>query len=194
MEIPEGYAQANFIHTGSAVPTGAQWTLGLDVSNYAGDANECAESLRLAYIDAVMGGYNANTCVLSGISVKFGPTLTGPSGFAFAAVAGLGGSAGGQPQVSYLIHKTTAFGGRAGRGRVYMPGVMEGFVNESGVVATEALEATQEAWTDFGAKLDVDLLPPVLLHGESSPITTPSPITAFVVDAQVATQRRRNRR
>lgn len=194
MEIPEGYAQANFFYTGPAVPTGAQMTLGLEVVTFAGTAADMAQALVDAYLAAVMGGTSANGCVNVGIGVKLGPTLTGPSGFAPNNSPGGATAAGSQPQVSVLIHKQTSAGGRAGRGRCYEPGAVEGFTNESGILNPETVTAIQAQWDAFQAELLSAELNPVVLHTAGSPITTPTEIDSFVVDPKVATQRRRNRR
>jgi hypothetical protein len=95
---------------------------------------------------------------------------------------------------AYLVHKNTAFGGRTGRGRCYIPGVVEASVGPDG----DLLDATQTAiTTDFQAWrteiIALDLVP-VVLHGPGHGALAPRPITSFACDGFAATQRRRMRR
>ncbi len=97
------------------------------------------------------------------------------------------------PQITILAKKLTASGGRRGRGRCYMPGVNSGVANNAGKITPAQITTFTSAWelmrTNVTALGDVDGL--VLLH-ESAPFT-PTPITEFVVDDRLATQRRRLR-
>lgn len=114
--------------------------------------------------------------------------------------SGVVGSAAGalMPQNNaFLVHKRTGLGGRGGRGRFYIPGVQEGNVGTTGVVAG----ATVAAWnTNLAAwRTAVNgaagVLNMVLLH--SSPgayaATVPYDITSLSMDTVIATQRRRLR-
>lgn len=194
MEIPSGYAQANFVYTGFAVPNGAQWTLGLDVSSYAGDPTDAANDLWTDYDTAGMEAIHAANVVLVRIDVKFGPANTGPSGSKSGSLAGTAGGLADSPNVALLVQKNTAFGGRAGRGRSYIPGVPTGHINEDGSLTSTYRDAMQLVIDDFYAKVAVQPMTPVLLHGLGSPLTVPTEITSVTVDSRVATQRRRLRR
>ena len=77
---------------------------------------------------------------------------------------------------------------------MYWPGVPLNEVDQSGVIAGATLTAWQAALTDFFEDLGTAGINPVLLHGEGSPITTPTPILAWNLDGKIATQRRRLRR
>lgn len=193
MPIPVGFAQVNFFFTGSAVPTGAQCTLGLDLAGYSGTASQCAEDVGAALGVGGLDNETADNCNLTNILVKFGPDSTGPSGsFAFTGDGDQGIQGG--PAQAFLVQKNTAFGGRAGRGRLYWPGVPEAGINEAGTIAAGAIAALQTAFTNFKTELEATNLNPVLLHGEGSPITIPTPILSFTVSSTAATQRRRLRR
>lgn len=106
------------------------------------------------------------------------------------ADAGTGSAAACPQNVAVLIKKQTALGGRHGRGRTFWPGIPEGQVNSAGVIGSTALGDWQDAANFLEAFTD-PFGPPVLLHVDAS--ITPTPITGFLVDGRVATQRRRLR-
>lgn len=194
MEIPTDYAQANFRYTGVAMPHGAEWTLGLDVALWAGTPNQLATALAADYVTTGFAANQFNGVTLSSISVKFGPTATGPTGLWNGSVTGASSSPGTAPMNSFLVHKVTAFGGRSGRGRLYMPGVDETQVSPAGVISPGTVTSLTADFEQFRTLLEARDLTCVLLHNAGAPLTIPTPITGFVCDSQVATQRRRNRR
>jgi hypothetical protein len=120
--------------------------------------------------------------------------VTGPSALVSSNIQGTGGSNGISSNVSYLVRKVTALGGRAGRGRMYLPGPTEADVNEAGAILGARVTSLQAALNDFLTQMVADGDGPVLLHGVGSPISTPTPITSFSLDTRAATQRRRLRR
>lgn len=193
MIIPTGYAQANWQLGGAALPLGAEITLGLDVSGFSFGASSAASECVSAWndnIDPVM----PSQITLNSVLVKYGPTATGPSAVAASGNIGSGSGSPTSPQVAFLVRKLTAQGGRAGRGRFFLPGVTEGVVDEAGIVSGAALTALGAALDGFYADLVASNLEPVLLHSAGSPVSTPTPITSFELDNRVATQRRRLRR
>jgi hypothetical protein len=192
MEIPSGFAQANFVFTGAAVPTGAECTIGLGLGSFSGTATDAADALFPAWGDNI-SDIQGTTCVLTEVRVKFGPTDTGPTGIHAGSQAG-GISLSTSPAVALLVAKTTSFGGKAGRGRMFVPGMSEVDVSVSGVVDSAFLAAAQGKVDDFVTAVlaaDLDLR---LLHSATSPLSTPTLIDALVVQGTVATQRRRQRR
>lgn len=92
-----------------------------------------------------------------------------------------------------LLRKVTNVGGRRGRGRMYVPGVLESSANEVGDLSAAALAAYVSAGTslvfDLTALATIDSL--VILH--SSAPFTPTPITDITAAPRIATQRRRMR-
>lgn len=98
---------------------------------------------------------------------------------------------GDSPQLSALVQKRTGLVGRRNRGRMYWPHVLEdGDVNYAGQVAGAKVTALQTVATELEsafAAFDAQLM---LFHNDVSDAT---PVTSLVVQAQVATQRRRNR-
>jgi hypothetical protein len=193
MVIPAGYAQANFVYTGSAVPTGAEWTLGLDIGGVAGSPLSVCTLLETAYTAAGFGAHIASNVNLSFIEVKFGPDSTGPSATLSTSFTSTGGSGVG-PNTAWLVQKLTNDGGRAGRGRAYVPGVPESSCGESGNLLNVDVAFLQTDFDQFQASIEGNDLFGVVLHAAGSPLEIPSLITSFQVDDIAATQRRRLRR
>lgn len=191
--IPTGYAQVNLIFTGSQIPTGAEITMGFDLEIYAGSATGLAGDVGGIFASGIMPNLNAS-CTLSGALAKFGPSATGPSGEqTFSTVGGDGGAAC-SPGVTYLVQKVTNDGGRAGRGRWYVPGCSEADVSGNGEIDATFLAQMQSDLDAFLVSITAADLTPVVLHGAESPLSVPSPITGLVIDNRVATQRKRQRR
>lgn len=193
MIIPTGFAQVNHIYTGPSFPTGAQWVLGLDVSGFSGSPADAGTAILAAYETANFDAQTAAGCDLTGLLVKFGPNNTGPSALTSANVGGAN-SGDCNPNAAALVHKNTADGGHAGRGRTYYPGVTESNMSDAGVLASLYRIALETCFETYLEELDTALLPAFLLHGEGSPISAPSQIVSMTVDATSATQRRRLRR
>lgn len=120
------------------------------------------------------------------------------------AVAGSKGSSTllAPPNVTYLVRKRTGFAGRKNRGRIYFPGVVEGDIDNVGVVQGSVLTALQAAFTAWYGDLVTHT--PVIVHsglctvgdtGHAGPHdVTPlpaTPILSLEVDDRIATQRRR---
>lgn len=95
--------------------------------------------------------------------------------------------------VAFLVHKRTALSGRQNRGRFYVPPypLGEGDVDITGTINSGAFTTLQNRWNVFYANLGTSDMDPVLFH--SIPVAS-TPITAFVLDTRVATQRGRLRR
>lgn len=191
--IPVGFAQSNLVFGGLSAPQGAEITMGHSLSAFTGDPTDAATAIRSAFVTEVMPALS-NNLVLQTVRVKFGPEATGPSGEVPGSSGGGDGSDGASPAVSYLVRKLTAFGGRAGTGRMYVPGVVEDGVHVSGDLDIAKRTELQTAFSSYLLALGAAELDPVLLHGVGSPLVTPTTITALTVDAFVATQRRRQRR
>jgi len=193
MIIPAGYAQINAIHTGAGVPTGAQWTIGVDRTAFSGDPQNVAQAFETILLNSGLYANVHSDCDMTSVLVKFGPNETGPSALEPANEPGTGGT-GGAAAPAFLIHKNTDLGGRAGRGRFFLPGVPETAVGPGGVLASGVTTAVNTALASFWLDMGDENLGLVLLHSEGSPITTPTVITSLSCDPVVATQRRRQRR
>lgn len=192
MPIPISFAQVNYLFAGSGLPRGAQITMGYDISGSAGTPAAVGASLNSAWSASGIQARLATGVDYKGCLVKFGPDATGPSALVSASVTGSGGP-GASSQVSWLVRKITGSGGRAGRGRWYIPGVPEGAIGSDGAIdgtARTNLEGELDELLVSWAAAGID---PVVLHGVGSPLSTPTPITDLVVDTRGATQRRRLR-
>jgi hypothetical protein len=122
----------------------------------------------------------------SGLKLYTDPTLT----------AGLGSATGiSAPQVAQIVKKSSDFLGRAFRGRVYVPGVPEADVNDSGDLTSTRIAAIN---TDMAALLadvngDTAVDNMVILHSQGSG-NTPTIIRSLTCQAKVGTIRHRVRR
>jgi hypothetical protein len=76
---------------------------------------------------------------------------------------------------------------------MYWPGVQESEVDPSGTLSGAFVTGAQTAMDNFLADLGTALLIPVVLHGATSPLSTPTTILELNVDGVAATQRRRLR-
>lgn len=193
MIIPVDFAQINAIHTGSGLPHGAQWTLGVGMDTFVGTPADLAQAFEQWILDSNLYDLVSQAVSMTSVLVKFGPNATGPS---HLEPANEPGTAALQqtPAASYLVHKNTADGGHAGRGRLYVPGVPEEDINTDGLLESGRASAVTTAFASILASANGDGCIPVVLHAEDSPLSTPSPITSFSCDARIATQRRRLRR
>lgn len=196
MKIPVGFAQVNIRFTGAALPTGAEVVFGVQHigSAYASPA-DVANRVRTHWTDSTIMTNIVSTVATSSVLVKFGPNETGPAAELAFPLAGTGGTNATPPNTAFLVRKNTAFGGRAARGRMYLPGVREGSITDAGQIDGALVSALQADLDSFFGKMDADDLPLMLLH---APATTlfddPLPITSLSLQGYVATQRRRLRR
>jgi len=94
---------------------------------------------------------------------------------------------------AYLFRKQTALGGRANRGRGYIPGIPEGDVSTVGIVSGTSLSAFITAMADYRNDLiaHARVSTPVVLHDDA--MLTPTAITNLSAKTTIATQRRRLR-
>jgi hypothetical protein len=119
-----------------------------------------------------------------------GPVL----GEFFDTIVGSGSSGSMPPNSSVLVRKSTGFGGRSGRGRMFQPPYYppETNVGPDGVIAAGNMAVLQPRYDAYLAAMSADSIPIVLLH--SSPGLEPYEVLALSVQPMVATQRRRLRR
>ena len=193
MIIPEGYAQVNMRYAGNAAPSGAEWTMGFDVSGFDGSAADLAQAAVEAYNASDLNQFHSSESTLVEAYAKFGPSTTGDSGIYGTVTPGTGAAAAVPPAVCQIVRKETASGGRSGRGRLYFPCIPEGQVNSAGLLSDawkDGLPAEIATWAETLALSGASA---VVLHSSGAPISTPTPITAFTSPIRVGTQRRRNR-
>lgn len=193
MIIPSGAAQVNWHFAGNGLPHGAECTIGVVLTSYGGDANNLAEDMYGHFSDTLLPAISGDV-TMTECSTKFGPNATGPMGTFAGTDAGGDASAGASSAVAYLLKKVTNQGGRAGRGRMYLPGVNESKVNSNGAVTSTQVTILQDAANAFLTGFGAFDLTPCLLHSADSPLSGTTQIITIVADSTVATQRRRQRR
>lgn len=190
MIIPVDYAQINLLFTGNGAPTGAQCTFGI-LNSVGKTADEICDAVDTALGSSLFENTFSSELTLSGILAKRGPNETGTA--ALKAVTRIGdlGSAAAVPNTATLAIKNTDLGGRKGRGRMFIPGVVETDVNQAGTLTSTRITSLEGIFSDLIADLATNNVPMVLLHSDS---TTPSEVLTLVPSSKVATQRRRLRR
>lgn len=140
-----------------------------------------------------LGGAAGNVYSFQGTVVTL-MTVTGPVvAQAIAPVAGTLTAFHPPPNLSMLINKNTAAGGRKNRGRLFHPTalIFENEVDHAGQITSSAVGANQTKFTAWLAALDTSGTSAILLH--SDPADVPTPITSLTVQSLCATQRRRMR-
>jgi hypothetical protein len=187
--IPEGAALITWELEGAGLRFPANTTIGVNDAA-GGTPDDKAEIAYDIFVSSFM------TPLASAVSLvrcifKEGPNDTGAFGTHSETTPGGDGGSGASSAVSYLIRKSTALGGRQGRGRMYLPGVTEASVGSDGVVSGAKVTALQDGADQLLNDLVVANLIPVLLHDGA---LTPTVITALSAQNVVATQRRRQRR
>lgn len=97
------------------------------------------------------------------------------------------------PNCACLVHKTTARGGRRGRGRLFIPWcISNSMVSENGTIDSTTKGTLQTSMTTFLTALQTNNVPMVVLHDPGqTPPGPPDVVTALTVDPIISTQRRR---
>lgn len=188
MIIPVGYAHVQHFFGGAGLPNGAAITYG--VSGF-GETDPEAVALQM-HLDLSTNWSSqwSSQIRLEETRVKFGPNATGPFGSHVEQVAGTGNTAMAPNNTALLIEKRTQLGGRSGRGRLYMPGLVESVVGPAGDIDPASLaiyQTTAEAWL---VDIETTQTGMFLFHAASS---DPTRVTSLTVDPVAATQRRRMR-
>lgn len=197
--IPPGFAQAVVPFQHALLARTAFVVFGVDVSGLGGDyeagADAVTRSITIPWQDELDS------------EVVVGPTTlrVGQDGGDPLSVSGSFSDNGSEaasmlpPNVALLVKKNTSLGGRRGRGRLYMPWVLqEAGANDIGTIDGASLAARQANATAMLASLTSEPVtgietPMVLLHDSSGAGVEPPPtvVTSLLVDSRVATQRRR---
>jgi hypothetical protein len=187
--IPAGFGQANFKFTGDGFPTGAEVTWGFQ-NETPQTAAECAADFVTAYTGELLE-VTPQAVTLASVLLKLGPNDTGPQVEVAVNSPGTGSPAEVQPNMSALVQKRTALGGRRNRGRVFWP-VAEDAIDTGGAVDAAVLAVLQAQFDSFFSAIDGLACPLVILHSTGDP--TPETVTGLFVQSLAATQRRRLRR
>lgn len=198
--IPPGTAECAIQFKHNSDPDPWYITFGVDVSEYGGAFPVMAGSIAGRWMDTV-GIFLSHDVRLSGVRLTIGQD--GPDNLTIFVPRELQGPANYDmlPQnCALLVQKQTATPGRKGKGRMYIPGILqEAKVNAVGGIDNTFLEDVQTQLDAFANLMNVgdvavDPIPLLLLHndyGSATPL--PSSILALVGQSTIATQRRRLR-
>lgn len=188
VNIPVGFMQVAYRFTLTSDPEIMITTVGVD---HGGDPATTLDAMAAAFASTLSAGDVLSGWSWIGLRGLVGQG-TGPPSLVenTTTLNGTGSTAGLPNNCAWLIRKNTALGGRSGKGRSYLPPFVgvEGDVDMRGVLTSAQQLGLQGLVDDWFAGFDT-----VLLHDSLSPVSTPTPITQFVVDRQIATQRRRMR-
>jgi hypothetical protein len=194
MNIPPGFAQTNLLFSGDGAPRGAQIVLGVEVASGVTDPIAVAHSIYDAYASTVLT-FASSSILLTGCRAKLGPNDTGPDGvYSASTPGGNAGAAEVTPQVALLARKNTASGGRINKGRMFIPGAVEGAVDASGNVSSGTIAAYNTALADFISAVFANANTNNLVILHTSPELEPTVITSITLQSLAATQRRRIRK
>lgn len=201
--IPVGFAHAVYEFRLTDDPEPIVTTMGHDLTGVSGgDYTEVANRLFNAFFDSFETTIN-NAYALTGVSLYVGQDGGPPAVFeSTEAEAPFTLTGNALPQnCAVLMRKRTSLAGRRGRGRCYIPGILEASVDSKGLIApasVDAWQASADQWMDWldGTEPGSVAYPPVVLHrsegiGEEPP---PTPVLLFQIDEILATQRQRLRR
>lgn len=190
--IPNGKALCAFVFSVAGDPDRMITTLGVDVAAMSGGDQENIDAVADSFISAFPAAALVEGWIYHGVSARVGypggvvVTIESPR-----VHVGTTNSETPPQNCAVLVRKRTVVAGRRGQGRMYVPpfAVTEVAVNKAGVIAPGDLANLQNAfnaWFNHGE-------PWVLLHDDVPAPMEPTPITGFVVDGRIATQRRRLR-
>lgn len=200
MAVPPGFARIGLNLKHELDPDPWVTTFGVDIGAFSGapDAQEIGQAAQEAYWSAWRAD-TSNQVRLLGADVVVGQDGDNLSefvaGYAGSSGTTVGGTASDKlPQnCALLVRKNTSRGGRRGKGRMFLPGVLnEGGVDGVGQISNVDLTAWQSNVSSFFDNLETAGLPMVLLH-ETGAVLAPDPVTSLVCDPVISTQRRRLR-
>lgn len=202
LNIPPGYGQASIVWTGPlgtapyvttiGVATGSDPDLYVDIANLVFDAYYTAfgsttnDALTLSRVTLLVGDADGNGSVDSTLTPRVGGNVSQMAPIAMAPI----------------LRKQTSELGRAGRGRMFLPGAIgETDVDDNGQLATLFVSGLSDAADDFlvylsSGTVGVTTYTPAaafLLHNETSPSPLPSQILNMVPSPTVGWIRKRLR-
>lgn len=206
IEIPTGFSQLALVHDVPGAHGEVIVTIGIE--NNGTETQDLRHVMNAWQDEVVAQFFTSNVTFTEGRSLR-GPRPGPPtlSLLADATKPVTGGQGGSALPVNCatLITRITALGGVQFRGRMYMPGVPEGSVDNEGNLAPASQSQYQTAIDAFYTQLltGANATQPVILH--SPPLVSPGPppvygtppaptnITELRVQRKMATQRTRLR-
>lgn len=181
--IPPGFGSAAFVFTSATGTSPFVTTLGVDLTGVGGDYVSAADFLKQTYATR-LSALSSNVLTLDRVTLSIGQD--GPGGSVdsqTAPQAMTGAGAVGPMAMAVIVRKVTNQFGRAGRGRMFLPGsAYETSVDPDGSVIPAYRTTINTALNLFFGDLSEDGefpgTPPVLLHGPGG--GAPTPITGLV--------------
>lgn len=194
MEIPENFSNVRYVFSCAGVTEEMSFAHGVS-GGIGASASDIALACHLAFVGAVPETPEGIYVGWSYLGTRVTKTTAGePVTAEFNA--NMQGTAIGQSSIvssALLVRKTTAEGGRKNRGRMYVPPCVlaEAVVSNAGFIDSGDLGTLSSKFDQFHSDLVLAEMIPCLFH--SDPVDTPTTITGFVLQSQLATQRRRMR-
>lgn len=195
--LPVGFYTYTFAFDGTSLPTGAAMT-GCGIVTNASTPLATAQALRGEFLSR-LSPFQPSTVNLKSTYVRYGSDDgTGLSATDFTQGTGASSSAPASPGVALLIRHQTGLGGRRGRGRWFMPGVLEPQVDGAGTVLSTFVTSVNAALATMLTNLSTQGIPLAVGHRYPALQTTgrlaPNVIIESRLDSRLATQRKRQRR
>lgn len=197
--IPGGYALGSITVTGADGTQPFVTTVGvntnlLEDNNLQLGANALMDAYCNAFEDLTFAQWTISKASL------FVVTEDG-SGSVDSTLIPRQGTRSGRPEpisMALVARKVTGGFGRTGRGRMFIPGVLdEGNVTPAGTLEASTVATFNEALETFHDELTTDgeynSIPPFLLHSDTSPVIAPTPIIRFTPAPLVGWIRKRIR-
>lgn len=185
MPIPVGFGQVSYVFSGDAAgPGGCMVTLGLDVPSGVAPL-DLASDYQDAFVQNIMPALSNDvtlTEVRLRISVAEGEVVQS----LFGNFPGQDGSEASPPSVAWPVTKFSQFGGRANRGRWFLPGIPEDITEPSGAIQPAAITAFNEQLADYLEQMTSGDTGLVILH--QSELAAPTPIVALLSGSLVFTR------
>jgi hypothetical protein len=207
--IPAGFAHVAFKFQFLEGQEPAICTMGMDLNGYAGTFNAGLDATTQAWQDHIIPG-QSNVLTYLGTTAQYNNAL-GPATVDTPRNVN-GGEAGAMltRNTALLCRKTSIRGGRRGRGRMYVPATLRELdVDQAGNITVAQRNALQGAFDSFFNALNALGNGPCILHNDQTVVSyssvtgkpvygtvdpgPPDNVTALIVDARAATQRRRMR-
>lgn len=194
--IPTGFAHVSFLMSLTGDPELMSVTCGFNVVGAVEGPQQLCDAFAGFWLTAFPANETQANWQFRGTRMLVGDEPNSPISYETTLlIPGTSEGTNTLPQnCAYLVRKQTASAGRANRGRFYLPQFLgqEVDVSSTGMLSAAALASIQSKLDGLFA--DFATVPPVILHDEFSPVTTPTPVTGFALQPQIATQRRRLRR
>lgn len=186
--IPAGYAEAvcQVFLNGRAKPF--SFSFGVQLHTTEQDA----ASVIAGWLESTASGGYAHA--LSSAYTTGSVNVTGHTNFYSQPTSQVGSdpAAHEPPGLAVKIKKVTNVRGKANKGYMFWPGIIEdGQVDSQGNLSSSMIVSAETIASGLITALTGDSLVPVVLHRTSSSVTTPTPINSFVIQPLVRSQRRR---